>query len=352
MKAVVLKEKELVVQEKDPPPLRDDGVLIELIIAPILSYTDKVVDGTLAYLLPKEEFVFGSDLIGRVKAVGKNVFDLKVGTLVYACSHVSSRGNFRENDEILIGLTGMNKNSYRIQNIWRDGAFAEIAHYPIDCITSLEEVASMDIKKLSSIMYMAVPYGGLLSLELKPSESLIIGGATGNFGAFGILIALAMGASKIIPIGRNKNILESYKVLSPHRIFPIVLSGDVKSDTENIYKVTGDGLDCYLDITGGGDTSGVLSAIRALKMGGRVTLMGGLEEPIALPYVEIMTKRLVIKGNFMYPSYAPANIVKMIQSGMINLDMIDVEIFQLQNIQEAVKSASTKKAFSYAAITL
>jgi alcohol dehydrogenase len=67
-------------------------------------------------------------------------------------------------------------------------------------------------------MFLAVPYGGFLSAELKPGEAVIIGGATGNFGAHAVIVALAMGASRIIPSGRNASILEKLKTLDPNRI--------------------------------------------------------------------------------------------------------------------------------------
>ena len=40
-----------------------------------------------------------------------------------------------------------------------------------------------------------VPYGGLLAIDLKPGETLLVSGATGNFGSAGVAVALAMGAA-------------------------------------------------------------------------------------------------------------------------------------------------------------
>jgi alcohol dehydrogenase len=196
-------------------------------------------------------------------------------------------------------------------------------------------------------MFLAVPYGGLLSAELKPAETVVIGGATGNFGAHGVIMALAMGAGRIVPTGRNVEILEQIKSISPDRIFPAPLSGDLESNTQQIISAAGGPADCLVDIVGGGGTESVLAAIRSLKKGGRVTLMGALEQVIQIPYVEIMVRELTLRGNFMYPLTAAGDIAKMIASGMIDLDPIQATSYPLEEAGAAIESATTKKGLAF-----
>jgi alcohol dehydrogenase len=269
-----------------------------MLAAPVLSYMQGVVSGKLPYMLPSSPFIPGSDLIGIVDHVGSEVFNLEPGTLVHARPQIFSRGHFSGKDDILIGLTGMSPESPRIQEIWPDGAFAEFAHYPVECVTPLDALSSIEPERLGALMHLAVGYGGLLAADLKAGESVIIGGATGNIGAHTVLVALAMGASRIIPVGRKIQVLESLKALAPDRVRPAVISEDAERDQASIADASGGSADCYLDITGGGDTGSVLSAIRCLKPGGRVALMGALQDAIQIPYAEIMVRGLTIKGNY------------------------------------------------------
>ena len=349
MKAIELERAgtPLRIVERPKPKPRPDGVIIKMKAAPVLSYLQGVITGTLPYMLPPRPFTPGSDLIGTVEEIGSEVFDLEPGTLVHARPQIASRGFFSQADDILIGLTGMAPASERVQHIWSDGAYAEYAHYPIDCITSLECVASIEPERLASLMFLAVPYGGLLSAALKAGQTVIIGGATGNFGAHAVLVALAMGASRIIPTGRKTAILDILKERAPNRIFPAVISGDIQKDTDRIVAAADGPADCYLDITGGGGTDPILAAIRAVKTGGSVVLMGALQEAIQLPYVEIMLRGLTIRGNFMYPPHAPAHIARMIAAGGIDLAALDVNSFALTDAAAAIENAAGKGGFSF-----
>jgi alcohol dehydrogenase len=51
-----------------------------------------------------------------------------------------------------------------------------------------------------------VPYGGLLAGDLQPGETVLVSGATGNFGSAGVAVALAMGARCVVAPGRNESV--------------------------------------------------------------------------------------------------------------------------------------------------
>ena len=349
MKAIEIEKagKPLKVVDRPVPVPRLDGVVIRMLSAPVLSYMQGIVSGKLPYMLPMKPFIPGSDAIGIVETAGAEVFDLPSGTLVHAGPQAASRGLYQQSDQILIGLTGMAPEATRVQDIWTDGAFAEYVHYPVEAVTPLTGLAHIEVARLGAIMFLAVPYGGLLSVKLKPAETVIIGGATGNFGAHGVIMALAMGAGRIVPTGRNTDVLEHLKALSPQRVFPAILTGDLDRDTTSIIAAAEMPADCYLDIVGGGGSASVLAAMRSLRKGGRVALMGALQDVIQIPYVEIMVRELTIRGNFMYPLTAASDIAKMIASGIIDLDLIDVTPYPLEKAAAAIANASSQKGLSF-----
>ncbi|MDJ0784658.1 MAG: zinc-binding dehydrogenase [Desulfosarcinaceae bacterium] len=337
----------LKVVNKPKPRPRPDGVVIQMKAAPILSYMQGVVSGELPYMLPRGAFTPGSDVIGTVAAVGAEVFDLAPGTLVHARPHIASRGFTGETDDILIGLTGMAPASERVQRIWPDGAFAEYVHYPVDCITPLDPLAHLPAARLAALMFLAVPYGGFLSMGLKAGQSVIIGGATGNFGAHAVLVALAMGASRVVPVGRKRSLLDQLRERDPERVFPSVLTGDVERDTASIVAAAEGLPDGYLDITGGGGTEPVLACIRALKKKGEIVLMGALQEAIQIPYVEIMVRGLTIRGNFMYPPHAPGDLARMIAAGRIDLSDLQIQTYPLGEAAAAIEAAAGMGGLSF-----
>jgi len=262
-----------------------------------------------------------------------------------------SRGHFAGDDSILIGLTGMTAHSPRLQHRWKDGAFAEVAHYPVDSITPLDRVSTVGADRLAALPFFAVPYGGLQASGLEPGETVIINGATGNFGAHAVLVALAMGAARVVPTGRHQATLDHLRSIQPERVFPVILSGDLDADVGAISSAAGSAAAVLFDILGGGETTPVLAGLRALSSGGRAVLMGALAEPIQIPYVEIMVRGLTIKGNFMYPPKAVGRLVDMIAAGTLSLDRIAPESFSLDKVDIALAEATRKKGLNFNVLT-
>src|SRR2546423_331933 len=52
-----------------------------------------------------------------------------------------------------------------------------------------------------------VPYGGFLAVDLQPGETVLVSGATGNFGSSAVAVALAMGAARVVAPGRDEKML-------------------------------------------------------------------------------------------------------------------------------------------------
>jgi len=53
------------------------------------------------------------------------------------------------------------------------------------------------------------PYGGFLRGEFQVGETAIVNGASGYFGSAAVLIALAMGAARVVAAGHDRAALES-----------------------------------------------------------------------------------------------------------------------------------------------
>ena len=123
----------------ETPAPASDGVVVRIEAGMVLSYTGKVLSGSVPYSLPPMPFVPGTNAIARVVAAGANVTHVRGGDRVFLSPHLRGDVPDLEPPQILIGLTATvtTPAAFALQARWRDGVFAEIAHWPAACVTPL-----------------------------------------------------------------------------------------------------------------------------------------------------------------------------------------------------------------------
>jgi alcohol dehydrogenase len=329
------------------PPLRSGGVLIDVLAAPVLSYFREVASGERGYLMPTP-FTPGSNAIGRVVETADDVEGLEVGGLVFAGSLVRPQSPAGRQESILLGLTADGTPiGGRLQQRWRDGSYAEQAVYPVDSVTPLEGLDAWTPATLAYLTFLSVAYGGLAAGDLRPGDSVIIIGGTGHFGAAAVATALALGAARVVPAGRDQPTLELLRSLDPVRVEPVLLTGDVGDDAARLSTASGKA-DLVLDLlTAGAPAEPTLAGIRSARIGGQVVLMGGATTDLAIPYGELMRRQITLRGAFMYPSDGPRRLVALIRSGQLALDHVRPHAYPLERVAEAVDVAAATRAPDY-----
>jgi D-arabinose 1-dehydrogenase-like Zn-dependent alcohol dehydrogenase len=116
---------------------------------------------------------------------------------------------------------------------WRDATYAEYAKLPLENCYALDEARLLgspdagslgySIEQLAFLSGLAVPYGGLLDINLRAGETVIVAPATRAFGGAAVNVALAMGA-KVIAMGRNKEALSRIAATS-ERVRAVQITG-------------------------------------------------------------------------------------------------------------------------------
>lgn len=353
MKAARLYEigSPLRVETMPKPTLQAGGVVVRILSAHIPAFTHKVLSGELGYMLPELPFTPGTSAIGVVESVADDVFGVEVGQTVFCDPLMAVPTQDGSSNSILIAWTGLGADSAQLQNIWKDGVWAEKALWPAVCLTPIPNSLADTPHALAALGYLAIPYGGFLRGQLRPGQQVIISGATGGLGSAAVLVALAMGAARVIAVGRNQTVLEQLKQLDLQRVVGVALTGDVEADQVTLLKLAG-GSDLMLDTLGGiKHPQPTLSCIRALRPGGTAVLMGGVQADIPLPYGEIMLKQISICGAFMYPRTAPQELLQMVQGGSLRLDHIQRQTFLLSEIEDAIAHAAASKGLDYTILT-
>ncbi|MEZ3501392.1 alcohol dehydrogenase catalytic domain-containing protein [Pantoea sp. KPR_PJ] len=346
MKAAVLESFGQPLNVKDvPAPVRGTGeVLVDVVAAPLLSYANEVFSGQRNYILPPP-VIPGCGAIGRVREVGPDSARLKPGDWVFCDPTVRSRDNALSPEIVLQGWSARGEGGKKIQRYHLDGAFAEQIRIPTENAIPTGDIDPAEASKWCAIVTLLIAYGGLLAMELRAGETVLVSGATGNFGSSAVLVALAMGAKRVVAPGRNMRVLEDLNRRFGSRVVTLALTGDADRDTQAMRQAAGEPVDAVLDfLPPSAQASVARNAIMAVRPCGRVVLMGGVGmlggEDLALPYPWIMRNLITLKGQWMYAPQAVHTLVGLIRAGLLDLDHYAVSEFPLAQINRAVDSAA------------
>jgi alcohol dehydrogenase len=349
MKAAVLEEfgwpgKPLSIKDVRDPDIGTGEVLVDVLATGVAPYAAEVFSGERDYPL-EPPVISGVGGIGRVVSIGPDATKLSPGDLVWCDSTVRSRDDAVAPDITLQGWSSAGDGGRKLSRYYHDGPFAERMVVPTENAVALGSVAAEDIPRCAALGILLVPYGGLLAAELQPGETVLVSGATGNFGSAGVAVALAMGAATVVCPGRNERVLEQLKALFGERIRTVRLTGDGEVDTAAMRAAAPDVVDVVLDLLPPtASPAPVRAAAMAVRPYGRVILMGGVGmqggDDLALPYRWLMRNSITVRGQWMYPRTANHRLIQLIRSGVLSLDHERVTTFPLAQANEAVRYAA------------
>ena len=147
-------------------------------------------------------------------------------------------------------------------------------------------------------------------------------GATGLLGAGAVLLALAMGASRIYAVGRSRDRLAILEQLDPR----ITASSEAPPPEARI--------DVAVNLLPGGNGSLLEGALQSLRRNGSLVLVNGTGGPISLP--GLLDKDLTVRGSMWFPRRTPAQLADMIASGTLSLEGISSHGYPLDRVNDAV----------------
>jgi alcohol dehydrogenase len=339
--------------EVETPEPAADGVVVRIEAGMVLSYTGRVMSGEVPYNLPPMPFVPGTNAIGRVVAIGKNVGHVQSGDRVFLSPHLRGDVPDPEPPQILIGLTATipTPQALALQARWRDGVFAEMAHWPAACATPIAYLDDRPATELIVLAKLIVPFGGLQRTGLRGGDTIIVNGATGYFGSGAVMLAAAMGAGRVVAVGRKADVLESLRDKFGSRVIPAIVTGDAHKDLATIRHAAGGSAHVALDLLGAArSTSTTLSCLRALRRGGRLVLMGSAEVPLELSFREMLANDWEVVGQFMYAREAPGQLAKLVAEGLLDLGKITVTAFGLADFRQAIEAAALMQGLDLTAV--
>lgn len=349
MKAAILKAigSPLAIEDVAAPQIGSGEVLIDVVASRVLPYAAEIFNGVRKYLISLP-MIPGAGAIGRVRAIGPDATRLQVGDWVMCDPTVRSRDDAQAPDILLQGLTAGNEGALKLHQYFHDGSFAEQVRVPTENAIRICAGDAMDTtsaKRWCALSILMVPYGGLLAARVQAGETVLISGATGNFGSAAVAVALAMGAARVIAPGRNAAALEDLSKRFGKRVFTVQLTGNDREDQQRLRRAADGNIDCVFDILPpSAGPAPVRTAALTVRPNGRVVLMGGVgtqgEADLALPYAWMMRNNISLIGQWMFAREAFPRMIAMARAGLVDLDQFAITAFPLENANDAVAHAA------------
>ncbi|PYH88313.1 putative isopropanol dehydrogenase [Aspergillus ellipticus CBS 707.79] len=345
-------DKPLVLETKPRPVANTGEAVVRILASEVVPYMSEILDGTRHYSL-SFPMTPGNSAIGRVFEVGPDAVELVPGQLVLCDITIRARDN--PSVSILLGTHGGGYLAAQklMDGPWRNGTYAEFTCLPLENLFPLNKDLLMQrlgytLPNLCSMSVFLVGLGGLTEVGVKPGEVVIIAPATGRYGGAAVAVALALGAT-VIAAGRNERTLSSIETTyaSTGRLKTVVLKGDASRNTEAFRTAVGNphGADVFMDFSPPAVEDGTLltSAIDLLRPFGRCAIMGGRLGNITVPYLPVMLKSIRIQGRFMYGRSEILQMIRMVESGVLQLGetigIKEAKEYGLESIQEALEAA-------------
>lgn len=346
MRAAVLQRfgAPLTVVDRTAPDLGLGEVLIDVVATGVLPYAAEVFSGERRYALTLP-VVPGLGAVGRVRATGPDATRLVPGDTVLVDPTVRSRDGGLTPDITLQGWSGRGPGGLALQERWGDGAFAEQLRAPTENAIPLGPVSAGDLDRWCALGVCLVPYGGLRAGGLQPGETVLVSGATGNYGSAAVAVALAMGAGAVVCPGRNTAVLDDLVRRFGARVRPVALTGDEKVDRTAMRDTAPAPVDLVLDLLPPQAPATVArAAAMTVREFGRVVLMGGVGmlggDDLALPYPWLMRNGITVRGQWMYLPDDARRLVELVRAGLLDLAQWSFTSFGLEQVNDAVAHAA------------
>ena len=335
------------------PEPRPMDVLVEVKAAGVVPNLRNVITHWPEWFpflpLPKLPAIYGLDSAGIVSAVGSQVHSgLKVGDRVYVNPGLScgTCPACREGHPIycdnytFMGYFGFGEQSRQLYEDYPYGGFGQYLTAPSANIVKLPD--SVTYEQAARFGYLGTAYSGLRRAQLLPGQTVLIDGATGTLGLGAVILALAMGASKIFATGRNTALLERVHALDPRRIVPFHL-GSAKLKDFVFERTGGLGVDVAIETLGANaPVQHIVDSLEALRRGGRAVNVSGVSATIPVEPFPLMCLNKTLIGSNWFTTGEGQEMAAMADAGTLRLDVLEHERFSLDRVNDALTAVEQR----------
>ncbi|MFQ5401545.1 MAG: NAD(P)-dependent alcohol dehydrogenase [Anaerolineae bacterium] len=286
----------LLLTDVEKPSPKADEVLVKVAAAAVNQADNHLLSGTMRFrtgLLKPKHRTLGSDIAGRVEAVGRNVTQFQVGDAVFGDLSEHGRGGFAEYvtaPESALALKPANV------------SFAEASAVPMTAVTALQGLRDKG--------------------NIQRGQQVLINGASGGVGTFAVQIAKAWG-------GEVTAVVSTRKMDMVHSIG----ADHIIDYTQEDFTRTGEQYDLIFDTVG---NRSVAEYKRALKTQGRfVTTAFLLSLVIQAPWLSL-TEGKKMNNMMAKPNQKDLDVMRGLLETNQVIPIID-RCYPLSDVSEALR---------------
>ncbi len=332
------------------PQPRANDVLVEVKACGVVPNLARVISNFFGTqvpdlkIMPPLPAIFGLDPTGVVAEVGDQVRAIRQGERVYVnparcCGSCRMCRSGQTLDCPNFTFQGYFGRSQDIMRAYPYGGLSQFITAPAAALVRLPDNVSFEAA--ARFGYFGTAYAAMRKIGVGPGQSLLINGIGGQLGLCAALLALAMGATKILGTGRNAALLDRVKALAPQRIDTLAVANTAaqpdplvawaKASTDG-YGVDG-AIDC---LPPGAPASAMMRALYCLRRGGRAVNVGAVIETLPVNAFWLMTNRIGLQGSVWFTTAEGEDMAAMAGSGTLNLSVLEHRVSPLSKVNEAL----------------
>ncbi|MBH3426427.1 zinc-binding dehydrogenase [Pseudomonas alkylphenolica] len=291
--------------------------------------------------LPQLPAIFGLDTAGTGAAVGCAVTAFAPGDRVYVNPGIGCGecGHCREGDAprcqayTFMGYFGFGAGSQQVFKRYPYAGYGEYMTAHGNNLVRLPDCLSF--AQATRFGYLGTAYAAIRKSALRPSQSVLILGASGTLGVGAALLALAFGASRVIVAARDRQALERLQAIDPKRVIAVPIGE--QSIHQQVRALLPDGVDVMLDTLGAkAPTELSVDAMQAVTRGGRIVQIGGVAGPIPIDPHPFMCAQLQYIGSLWFSTREGEEMASMVESGILDLSHLEARAYALEQLNEAL----------------
>jgi threonine dehydrogenase-like Zn-dependent dehydrogenase len=297
--------------------------------------------------LPALPAIFGLDPTGVIEAVGDDVHGFQVGDRVYVnpgrycngCSACRRGDHINCESYAFAGYFGFTASASRLLDRYPYGGLAEYMLAPQYSLVTLPE--SISFEHGARFGYLGTGYSALRKAGVGPNQAVLINGISGTLGLGVALFALAMGATRVLGTGRNRELLERVKAIDPRRIeVHSMLDGPVD---EWVKSITDGGADVHIDALGpGAPHEGLQQGIMSLRRGGRAVNIGATAGMVGFDVHHMMDQQITFQGSVWFTAGEGQEMAQIVDSGLVDLSILENVISPLEKVNDAISGVENR----------
>lgn len=354
--------KPLIIESIERPVPRPTDVVVQVKACNIVPNLDNVLNRFAEWFpwvpLPPLPAIFGLDVAGVVDEVGELVTDIAPGDRVYvnplrscgSChncrigeSQYCANGAFQ-------GYFGFRPGSAKLFKAYPNGGMAEYIAAPASSLIKLSDNTTFE--EGSRFGYIGTAYAGLKKARAGTGKTVLVTGATGTLGVPTVLLALAMGVSKVFAVARNRELLERVRALDPARVYCLSYGDEPVVDWVSRNN-DGRGADMYIDaLSTGASSTVVLESFKSLRRGGVAVSIGGVADPLQIDPAWFMTSGLSWLGSLWFSTGEGEELAAMAGAGVIDMHHFEEVYFPLSQANEAIASLASRTSGGFSNVVI